>query len=388
VTVVDRPLRVGFVMEQVLGHVSHYQTLRRVITAERDVEPHWVEVTYVGNGRIERRLPRQLTGVARGYQQVRAGLHGLRPDALFFHTQKPAVFQWDLLARIPTVLSLDVTPLQYDELGAYYEHTPDDGGPVARLKHAINCRTFALARGIVVWSSWNADSLIKDYGVPADKIRVIPPGVDLRLWTTPDAQARAATRLPRVLFVGGDFERKGGRLLLDWFRTQGRGRCELDLVTRAAIEAEPGVHVHRQITGNSPEARRLFSNADVFVLPSLGECFGIASVEAMAAGLPVVATRVGGTTDIVEHGQTGFVVEPNDPRDLGCALDRLLDDRAQRLAMGRQGRLRAERLFDGAGNARELLAYIADVSVGPSKLRNGQDSGLSPVDGERVTVCR
>jgi glycosyltransferase involved in cell wall biosynthesis len=356
-------------MEQVLGHVSHYQTIRRVIDDLPEVDPHWVEVTYAGEGVLEKLplIPGGVSGTARGYLQVRDGLRGVKPDALFFHTQKPAVFQWDLLARIPTVLSLDVTPIQYDELGTYYEHVADGNTAVARLKHWINTRTFALARAIVVWSTWNKASLVRQYGVPADKVSVIPPGVDLRVWEAPQ-RSRDAGRLPRVLFVGGDFERKGGSLLLDWFRQSGRGRCELDLVTRAPIDPEPGVHVHRNITGNSPEARRLFSNADLFVLPSLGECFGIASVEAMGAGLPVITTRVGGSADIVEEGQTGLLIDPNVPIALARALNRLIDDPDLRLAMGSRGRARAERLFDGAVNARQLMSSISQVCADSARL--------------------
>jgi glycosyltransferase involved in cell wall biosynthesis len=367
-----KALRVGFVMEQVLGHVSHYQTLRGVMAQEPEVEATWIEVTYAGAGVLEKLplLPWFVSSTARGYLQVRAGLRGLHPDALFFHTQKPAVFQWDLLARIPTVLSLDVTPLQYDALGVYYDHAADGDTPVARLKHAINKRTFALSKAVVVWSTWVKESLIQDYGVPAEKVRVIPPGVDLGLWNAPD-RSSVSTGLPRILFVGGDFERKGGTLLLDWFRQAGRGRCELDLVTRAPIESEPGVRVHRTVNGNSPEARQLFTNADLFVLPSLGECFGIASVEAMAAGLPVIATRVGGSGDIVEHGETGLLIKPNSTLALGQALSVLVEDGAKRRAMGLRGRLRAERLFDGTVNARRLVSCIAEVSADRGALAEG-----------------
>jgi glycosyltransferase involved in cell wall biosynthesis len=195
-------------------------------------------------------------------------------------------------------------------------------------------------------------------------VRVIPPGVDLGLWS---AQPQGGTehqagRLPRILFVGGDFERKGGNLLLDWYRQHGRGRCELDIVTRARIPAEAGVQVHNSVVGNSPEARRIFSGADVFVLPSLGECFGIASVEAMAANLPVVATAVGGAGDIVDHGTTGFLIQPNSSRELSEALDRLIGDAQLRRWMGRAGRLKAERAFDGAANAAALVDCLKQVA--------------------------
>lgn len=358
----ERRLRTGFVMEQVLGHVSHYQTLRTVVEHESSIDPHWVEVTYSGDGLLEKlpRIPAAVSGTARGFLQVRSGLRHKPWDALLFHTQKPAVFQWDLLSRTPSVLSLDVTPKQYDELGAFYDHAPDAPGPLSQLKHWINVRTFGLAKRIVVWSTWVRDSLVADYGVPSDRIRVIAPGVDLQLWQVPSRVERA---LPRVLFVGGDFERKGGNLLLDWFRQHGRGRCELDLVTRAAIDSEDGVRVHRSIQGNTPEARRLFTDADVFVLPSLGECFGIASVEAMAAGLPVVTTAVGGSPDIVVPGETGYLIQPNDPRSLGAALDSLVADPGMRNRMGHAGRARAERLFDGVANARAVVQTVHEAAA-------------------------
>jgi glycosyltransferase involved in cell wall biosynthesis len=240
---------------------------------------------------------------------------------------------------------------------------------VASLKRWVNARTFALARRIVVWSTWVKESLIADYGVREEVIRVIPPGVDLAQWGHDDRAADEAVAmdagetdaLPRVLFVGGDFRRKGGHLLLDWYRTDGRGRCELHLVTRDPVAPEPGVYVHHGIVGNSPEARALFHAADVFVLPSLGECFGIASVEAMAAGLPVITTQVGGSGDIVDDGVTGFLVPPDDRRALGTALDRLVSDPALRRQMGRRGRARAERRFDAVANARALLQCVSEA---------------------------
>jgi glycosyltransferase involved in cell wall biosynthesis len=286
---------------------------------------------------------------------------------VLYHTQKPAVFQWDLLARMPSVLSLDVTPRQYDELGAFYDHVADDTGAVARFKHWLNQRTFALSRHVVVWSQWVKDSLVRDYRVPASKVSVIPPGVDLNTWTPSRdrlcsesfvAASDAGGTLPRVLFVGGDFERKGGPLLLDWYRQRGRGHCTLDLVTRASLPSEDGVRVYNGIQGNTPGARQRFFEADVFVLPSLGECFGIASVEAMAARLPVVATNVGGAGDIVDDGQTGYLIPPNDPHALAASLDRLIADASLRQRMGEAGRQKAEMCFDGERNARKLVETL------------------------------
>jgi glycosyltransferase involved in cell wall biosynthesis len=351
-------------MEQVLGHVSHYLTLRAALDAQPAVDPHWVEVTYEGNGRLERMpgLPRPVSATARGFLQVREGVRRRALDVLFFHTSNPAVFQWDLLMRTPSVLSLDVTPRQYDALAAAYDHVPDRDDAIAGVKRWLNRRTYQLARHLVVWSTWVKESLVRDYGLPPERVSVIPPGVDLTVWQSTNRADRPAGSMPRVLFVGGDFERKGGRLLLDWFRRSGRELCEVDLVTRAELASEPGVRVHRGIRGNTPESRSLYAAADIFVLPSIGETFGIASVEAMAAGLPVVTTRVGGATDIVVDGHTGYLIQPDDPAGLAQALESLIRDPARRQGMGERGRARAEERFDGVSNAQRLLACLREAA--------------------------
>ena len=353
----ESPPRVACIMEQVLGHVAHDQTLRRVLRHRTDITPTWIPVTYDGDGFIERLpLTAAVRSTARGAAQVRAGLRRAQPDVLFFHTQKPAVFHPDLIRRYPTVLSLDVTPRQYDALGAFYDHQPDLDGPVGWIKHAINRQLFHAAHTVVAWSRWVKMSLIADYGVDPERVAVIPPGIDLELWGPPPD--RSTRPQPRVLFVGGDFQRKGGDHLLDWFQNRGAAHCELDIVTRSAVPRIDGLRVHRNITPNSPAIRALFQEADIFVLPSLGECFGIAAIEAMAAGLPVVMTRVGGAEDIVDQGQNGWLIAPNDQAALAHALDGLVSDSTARRAMGAAAREKAGQAFNAATNAGRLAECL------------------------------
>jgi glycosyltransferase involved in cell wall biosynthesis len=89
----------------------------------------------------------------------------------------------------------------------------------------------------------------------------------------------------------------------------------------------------------------LFERWDVFAMPSIEEAFGIAALEAMAAGLPVVATNVGGVPELVEHGKTGWLVPPGDPVALSERLTALLVDPQQQRLMGAAGRRRAEEKF-------------------------------------------
>src|SRR2546430_6483700 len=93
------------------------------------------------------------------------------------------------------------------------------------------------------------------------------------------------------------------------------------------------------------ELHRLYARAAVVACPWRGEGFGVACLEAMAHGRPVVATDVGGLRDLVVDEETGLVVRPRDPRALRSALERLLADRELRSRLGAAGRERARREF-------------------------------------------
>ena len=118
------------------------------------------------------------------------------------------------------------------------------------------------------------------------------------------------------------------------------------------------MRVHRGLTHEGPELRRLFAEADLFVLPTLADCTPLAIVEAMAAGLAVVATDVGAISEQVVDGETGLLVPPGDPADLGLTLAGLLDDPGRLKAYGAAGRRRAERCYDGPRNYATLMDLL------------------------------
>jgi glycosyltransferase involved in cell wall biosynthesis len=118
---------------------------------------------------------------------------------------------------------------------------------------------------------------------------------------------------------------------------------------RATIESELrrlGLEDRVRLAGERDDVPALLAGADIFVLSSRSEGLPVSVLEAMAAELPVVASRVGGVPEVVADGETGFLVAPASPPDLAAALARLVDDRDLRRRLGAVGRVRAETRFN------------------------------------------
>ncbi len=122
------------------------------------------------------------------------------------------------------------------------------------------------------------------------------------------------------------------------------GRGELEVVLKEQVERLAiGANVH--FLGMRPDVPRLLSLLDVFVLPSLSEGLSLALLEAMASGKPVVATRVGGNPELIDHGKTGFLIQPEDEKDLAAHLLNLLSDPGMMQQFGRQASERVREHF-------------------------------------------
>jgi glycosyltransferase involved in cell wall biosynthesis len=213
---------------------------------------------------------------------------------------------------------------------------------------------FRAARLIISTSHWAAGALREEYPDCATDLEVMPNPVLLDHfpvgWARERHAAAEAGGRPRVLFMGGDFARKGGADLVAAWRAGRFGeRARLDVVTgapvRGASEAE-GIYLHRGVEAYSQEWTRLWRAADLFVLPTHDEAFGLVFQEAAAAGLPSIGTRVNAIPEIVLDGETGLLIEPWDRAALAAALDRLLASAGLRLQMGLAARRHVEATAD------------------------------------------
>jgi starch synthase len=296
-------------------------------------------------------------------------------DAVHVYTQNAVLLSAELLRTVPTIVSTDATTEQWAYLTP--ERRPTRHTPTrVRLSRRFEDRVFHAARVVVAKSRWTSESLHTRYDIPQDRLRIIPFGL-----TVPPLERAASTGLPIVTFVGYTMDRKGGRRLLDTFRRHLSGRCELHLVTRADVEPEPGVHLHGDFVPGDERLRALLGRTAVFAFPTEIDTFGYAALEAMAAGVPVVASRVHAMPEIVEDGVTGYLVDAADGTwsahsvdPLAVAVTRLLDDPDRARRMGEAGRARVLERFD----ARVTTATLCDLLIEVS----GDD------DGRRTRLAR
>lgn len=356
--------RIGFILEQALGHITHSRNLMSHVASDPDVRPFWSLIGWETKG-LSSCLP-----IYRSNWTVRAGLRARRAigrmtrqtrlDALFFHTQTPAVLATSWIRRVPSIVSLDATPLQYDAMGEVYRHAQ---GPawLERLKWTLHRDCFRAARHLVAWSHWAKQGLVCDYEVPAEKVTVIPPGVNVAEWTRPTPRIRHSGTV-KILFVGGDLTRKGGLLLIEAFRALHPLGVELHVVTRDVIPPEPGLFVYNRMEPNSAALKQLYHESDIFCLPTYGDCLAIVLAEAGAAGLPLVATDVGGIGEIVATGVTGFLTPVSDALALASVLERLVRNPDLRLDLGAGAAARVARELDAQRNTRRLLDLLKQES--------------------------
>ncbi len=275
-------------------------------------------------------------------------------QCLHFHTQVGALLSTDVMQRVPTVITGDMTAAQ----GARaFEHSAWRW--TCRPNIALDRAVFQAATQVAMWSEWAARSVVTDYGIDAGKVQAINPGVDLTAFDWGRERPQNTAGPVKLLFVGNDFARKGGADVVDVFLHGLSEQAELHLVTGAEIGiSHPRVHVHRNVAAYSPAWRALYQSADLFVLPTHFEAFGLVFMEAMAAGLPIVGSRINAIPEMVTDGETGWLVPPGDRQALAQSLQMLVNDAALRRRMGQAGRQTAERRFDARANFQRLEALF------------------------------
>ena len=228
-----------------------------------------------------------------------------------------------------------------------------------QLRQDIEGHVMSVADGIVVSTDEERQDVVRHYDAPPRNVHVIPAGVNLDMFQPVNqAQARAELGIREkrmILYVGRIEPLKGIDILLRAVPMLEYGQdlrvlvvggnpgndAELDRLKSMTVEL--GIEDSVTFTGSVPQSTLpvYYSAADVFVLPSHSESFGLAPLEAMACGTPVVVSRVGGMKTFVNSGENGYLVPWRCPESFAQRLDVLLANPELRDAMGQAAREKA-----------------------------------------------
>jgi glycosyltransferase involved in cell wall biosynthesis len=244
------------------------------------------------------------------------------------------------------------------------------GGPARRAQMALDNATARLCSRIIAVSGATAGTLVRQ-GYPAGRVVVVHNGIETSTTVEPSRPPEVPEGAPLLLHVGRLAPVKGQRELIEAVARLSHVDASAllvgkDLETGGAYErelraraAELGVGERVVFAGYRDDVPALLAAADIFVLPSWVEGLPLTVLEAMAAGRPVVASRVGGTPEVVADGETGILVPPGDVGALAHAVDYLLADPERARRLGESGRRRVEEHFSLAAMSERVLAEYA-----------------------------
>jgi D-inositol-3-phosphate glycosyltransferase len=219
------------------------------------------------------------------------------------------------------------------------------------------------------------------YGNPRGRIEIVAPGVEHAFFAPGERSgARAAIDVPAdvpvILFVGRIQPLKGPDVAIRALHALGRDALLLIVGGSSGVDGDAEVArahqlvdelgLHDRVRFVPPQPHHILSSyyraADVVIVPSRSESFGLVALEAAACGIPVVASAVGGLQSLVDHGETGFLIARRDPEQFAAAIERILDDPLLAASMSVAAAARAKR-YTWSFAAARLRRLYADLTA-------------------------
>jgi glycosyltransferase involved in cell wall biosynthesis len=371
--------RFAFVLNTTIGNLTRFENLRKYAARDREVLCSWTPVTHIlsaGAASALRGLPWALAVRLWVVRQMWPALRTLaRQDVVMLHLFEAeiACVARSYLSRRPVLVSsTDEAPIVDPDTYPVYPNQKSK--PIWRRSFRLWLDRWRASRidAFIPFTAWGGRILAESCNVPGERIFPIHVGLDLEVWKPRGSPRRAPGDRLRLLFVGADFDRKGGNLLLRVFEQHFSDLAELHIVSaQAPVDLARHVYAHRDLQPNSDDLIALYASCDLLVLPTVADLVPWSVLEAMAMQLPVVSTGVGAIPEIVVHDVTGFVVPPGDAEALTQAIASLLSDPDLRRAMGRRGRESIETDFDAAINVPRILAIMKSLVDGTGRATAG-----------------
>lgn len=236
-----------------------------------------------------------------------------RPVDLLFVSASPQLISF-LKTDIPVIFMTDAT---FQQIQGYYPYFSHLAAYNVRQGIALDKKAFEKASYCMLASEWCRQSAIRDYGISSEKILVAPCGANLDSVPALSGLNHPSSARCRLLFLGVEWDRKGGDIALDTFRQlQQKGFSPhlhiIGCVPPHDLTAEKNITVIPFLDKNKAEdfqqLEKIFQETDFLFLPTRAECAGVVFSEASAYGIPSITTDTGGVTTYVKEGINGFAL--------------------------------------------------------------------------------
>lgn len=333
---------------------------------------HWYLYQIPGIGGLVTLPIRELEYSFHIYRQVKA-LHAQTPFDLIEGIETGTFWIALGLKNVPLIIRL------HGDHYSFHKYTPDLSlSPGLRLARVLQRMAIRQAKLLTSPSQAHADEVAGELNFRHPAIQVIPPVTALPSLTNGKV-ARKNGATPTVLFVGRLEKRKGVPLVLEAAQHVRQKIPNVKLVFAGAYHPTLPVEELNQLISQYsleecvnfvgsiswPELSNWYQSATLCVLPSYYETFGLAALEPMAFGVPVVAARAGALAEVVEHGVTGLLVPPGDAKALASAIFTILQDQQIQTSMGQAGQRRVQKLFNEEQLLGRFISVYQEVSQQP-----------------------
>lgn len=260
------------------------------------------------------------------------------PDVLLASLMSPEVAYIE--SQKPLFITTDATFPLLNEL--YQSHSNLHPKSIKEALH-MERRAFERAKKLVLPLNWLADSAIRDYGIPASKIEVIPYGSNLNYKlqlqeVNKIIESRISSPTMNLLFVGLRWEEKGGpfavQVLKELLKLGVNAKLKVvgcaPKITNNTKEIDIIGFLDKNNPAENVRLKNLYKEASFFILPTTAECIGMSFIEAASMGLPAIGTNVGGVPEAVSHNKSGFILEnKNALKDLVVWINKVWSNESQ-----------------------------------------------------------
>lgn len=265
---------------------------------------------------------------------------------ILFSGVSPALFAFPAINRNSSYIVTDWTRKLYEPIlgnsQSTYWHT-------FLHKNVLNSQKY-----IIGLTSAVIEEIAKDYNVPRNKLKKAKLPVDLNLFIPSFHREDNEIRL---LFVGGDIHRKGGDVLIRWFKEQDNPNLKMTIVTKSPVENSPAITVEKNIQYGQPNHIEIFNKHDIFVLPTKCDAYPCVIGEAACAGLAILTTKNAlGAPEIIQNGVNGYICDSQE--ELLNQLNTLVKNKPLIESMKRKSREFMEKEFAPELVLNQYLNYI------------------------------